>query len=227
MKPIDMAGVGSAGSYSILISSVMRKGTGDVVGALDVRPSGQSLRTIGAVYSGVALSAAQPSMGFVANSRSREILSARIDAKGITLKTIARVPEANAVLGPLALDAAAQRIYVADLTRGAIWVVPAAGGTPALFATGLRDVRALAADGDWVFAADGDGQRVLQFTQRPPQATPAQKSTSARRVPLGGLQVPSAVAITGAGEIAVGDSRLGEVRIISLAGGRVVRRIGS
>ncbi|MGH9201723.1 MAG: hypothetical protein ACRD2A_10875, partial [Vicinamibacterales bacterium] len=112
-----------------------------------------------------------------------------------------------------------------DLNNGAIWTVPVTGGDATSFATGLRDLRALAADDAWVFAADGDGRRVLQFPQRPPAGTSVQRASAARRVPLRDLKAPAAVAIIGRGEIAVGDALLGEVRLVGFTTGSVTRVI--
>lgn len=226
LKPIDMAGIGTTGdAFTIVVSSVMRKSYGDVIGSLDVQPSAQQLQRTGTIFSGIALSPRQPSIAYVASSQSREIFLLTMNAKPMTLANIARVPDRTAILGPLAVDAIGQRLYVADLNGGAIWSVPVAGGQAKLFATGLRDIRALAADTVSVFVADGDGHRVVQFPQAPTPPNVAQKVGSARRVPLDSLKTPSAVAIAGASQIAVGDSSLGQVRVIDVATGKVLRRI--
>jgi hypothetical protein len=227
ITPVDMAGAGGAqGRYVILVSSLRRNlGSGDVMGALDAIPSGASLRTPGMIYSGVALMPGSSTAGFAADARRRDVFTLTLSDKAITAKQLTSVRDPEAILGSLAVDASGQRLYIADQAGGKIWSVATRGGEPALFATGLRDLRAIAADDRWVFAADGDGRRIVQFAQRPPPAAPRQSVASARSLSLAEFKAPSAVAISGPGEIAVGDPAAGAVWLITTSDGKVVRTI--
>jgi hypothetical protein len=230
--PVDLAGTGNdVGTYTILVSSVHRDPSGDVIGGLDVFPSGgsphKSVRTSGTIYTGVALKPGSSTAGFVANSRNREISALTFTEKDINIRYLAGIPDRDAILGPMAVDASGARLYVADLTGGNIWSVPTDHGQPTLFATDLRDLRALAADDTWVFVADGDGRRIIQFAQRLQPKSPRQTASSAQRFSPRGLDLktPSGVAFVGPNRIAVSDSAAGALWLINISNGGQVFRI--
>jgi hypothetical protein len=223
---LDLAAItGNGSAYTVLVSSVRRSSTGDVVGMLDVVPSRQALRSTGTIYSGVVLKTGSQLAGFAANSRGQRIETLSVSGQQILTSTMATIPEVNAMLGALAMDPSGADLYVADLNFGNLWRVPTAGGKPSLFATGLRDIRALAADSRWVFVADGDGRRILQFAQNAPPKASRQTAASAKSLQLAEFKSPSAVTVITEGQIAVGDPVAGAVFLVNVSDGRVVSTI--
>lgn len=214
---LDLAAIaGDDDAFSMVVSSVRRVPAGDVIGMLDAIPSRQSLRSVGKIYSGVVLKSARPITGFVADSRNQRIETLTVSGDQLSTSSMATIPDADAVLGPLCMDSDGANLYVADLNLGNLWKVPTRGGKPSLFATGLRDVRALAANDHWVFAADGDSRRILQFAQGLPQNAPRQTAASARSLQPAELRSPSAVTTMGSGQIAVGDPVASAVFVVNI-----------
>jgi DNA-binding beta-propeller fold protein YncE len=211
-SPSDMSYSGVSGQESVMIAGV-ESGHGTVQ-RFDL--DGRTLQrwNFRNICSGIDVSVDRKA-AYVATSDSKEIY--RIDLQGTASTYVASIPEA-AKLGPLALDDAHQKIYVADVAAGAIYEYTISTNTSKVFVTGLSAPTALSYDPDAarLYIAD-PGQRGI-FTVDTRASRPV-----ARKFVSNPLKSPYGMALISKDRMAVADYTENSIFVFSGKGAMLFR----
>jgi hypothetical protein len=226
----DFAGLPVQGGYALLISGWRAGGPTTAIGALNWMPGDHTLTSLGRLYSGVALFPAAESgepVGYVSDGTSREIQRITLSQGRLVAKFVATIPDTLALPGAIAVDPSGTLLYVIDMIGGRIWQSPTTGGTPVVFATDLREPRAIAVDKDSVFVADAETKSVYALPRGPITGAAQQPRTPARARVIAPpeFERPVGLSIAEAGHIWVGDASARSVFLITLSDGQVKQAI--
>src|SRR5271157_3000241 len=168
-SPADMAAVRLGNTDSIFIAlynTVQRQGvlaryslTGDQIQAWNAR----------AIFAGVAIDPVRHTV-YVGDAVTGEISSLSLDGKSASPSFLVEVSGVTR-LGPLAVDTAGQRLFVADVGQGTIYVVDPGSRKSHLLASGMGEPAARSYDGDQqrLYVADASRHCIWQIAMNSPK----------------------------------------------------------
>lgn len=212
LSPIDLAAFSTAGASYAAITGAIRGG-GPFPGMLcifDIARGGkpQEISLGLGAFTGLAYDQSRNRV-LIAEARQMGIFEAApIPSRGPRVRNVVETITAMKVIGPVALDTIAQRLYCADPVVGAVYVVDLASGKQSLVLGRLGEIRALCLDirNARLYVGDCARRRVWVINLNP-SASVAPFAAGVK------FREPDGIAIDAAGNVWIADEGTGAISV--------------